>query len=521
MESEIRRSFKYYRLMFVKHDFAAGLTVFLVALPLCLGIALASGAPVYAGLISGIIGGIVVTVISGSQLSVSGPAAGLTTLVAASIIGLGDYRIFLLTVVIAGVFQVLLGISKLGVIASYFPSSVIKGMLAAIGIILISKQIPVALGYNGPNFWSTGFLELFISSHITENLKEFNSQLTKGAVLISIVSLAVYIFLKQEKFKKFRLIPIPLFIVLIGIAMNYLLMLSGSSFALDSKQLVKIPDNIFAHIQFPDFTKLLSSPRIWKDGLIIGILATLETLLCIEAMDKLDKHNRITPVNRELVAQGTGNIFCGLLGAIPLTAVVVRGAANNDAGGRTKAASFTHGILLLLSVMLIPFVINLIPFASLAVILIMTGYSLTKPRIIRNIFKLGLNQFIPFAVTIGVVLATDLLFGVTVGILFSFYYIIKNHFKEDYEITHSHVNGIDYYNLKLHGNVTFLNKVKIKISLEEVPQYSVLTIDGSDIHFIDFDVLEIISEFKSKAHDRHIELHLVNIEVVETTAERH
>lgn len=521
METAVRRSFKYYRLMFLRHDFSAGLTVFLVALPLCLGIALASGAPIHAGLISGIIGGIVVTVISGSHLSVSGPAAGLTTLVAASIIGLGDYRIFLLTVIIAGLFQILLGLLKLGVIASYFPSSVIKGMLAAIGIILISKQIPVAIGYNGPNFWSTGFLELFSSTHVVDSLMDFNSQLTIGAVIISLISLAVYIFLKQPKFKKFNLIPIPLLIVFLGILINYIFIISESSLALNSKQLVNIPGNIFAHIEFPDFSKLFTAQRIWKDGLVIGILATLETLLCIEALDKLDKHNRITPVNRELVAQGAGNLLCGLFGAIPLTAVVVRGAANNEAGAKTKMSSFTHGILLLLSVLLIPFVLNLIPYASLSVILIMTGYSLAKPKIIKNIFKLGLNQFIPFAVTIGVVLATDLLFGVTVGILFSFYYIIKNHFKEDFEITHEHHNGLDYYTLKLHGNVTFLNKVKIKISLENVPQYSILTIDGSEIHFVDFDVLEIISEFKSKAHDRHIELHLINIQEVETTADRH
>ena len=521
MQKEIPRSFKYYKLMFVLHDFAAGLTVFVVALPLCLGIALASGAPLYAGLISGIIGGLVVTVISGSQLSVSGPAAGLTTLVAASILSLGDYRVFLLTVIIAGLFQLILGVLKLGVFASYFPSSVIKGMLAAIGIILISKQIPVALGYNGPNFWSSGFLELFSSTHIVQNFQDLNSHLTKGAVLISAISLGVYIFLKQEKNKKFRIIPTPLVIVLLGIAMNYLLTISNSELALSTKQLVNIPDNIFAHIQFPDFSKLFSTQQVWKDGLVIGMLATLETLLCIEAMDKLDKHNRITPVNRELVAQGTGNMLCGLLGAIPLTAVVVRGAANNDAGAKTKVASFTHGVLLLLSVILIPFVINMIPYASLSVILIMTGYSLTKPKIIRNIFKLGLNQFVPFAVTIGVVLATDLLFGVTVGLLFSIYYIIKNHFKEDYEITHEHKNGLDYYQLKLHGKVTFLNKVKIKISLENIPPYSILTIDGTDLHFIDFDVQEIISEFRSKAHDRHIELHLINIDVVETTADRH
>ncbi len=516
----LERPFRYYKLM-LRHDFTAGLTVFLVALPLCLGIALASGAPLYAGLLSGIIGGLVVAVISGSQLAVSGPAAGLSTIVAASIASLGDYRIFLLTVMIAGVFQILLGVFKLGVIASYFPSSVIRGMLASIGIILISKQIPVALGYNGAKFWTTDFFNNFSPENLIQNFEIFNSHLTKGAVLISLISLGILIFLKQPKFKKYNYIPAPLTVVLVGILLNYIFTLLGSGFALDAKQLVKIPNNIFESIQFPEFSKIFSTAEIWKDGLVIGILATLETLLCIEAMDKLDKHNRITPVNRELVAQGAGNFLCGLFGAIPLTAVVVRGAANNDAGAKTKQSAVIHGILLLLSVLLIPFIINKIPYASLAAILIMTGFALTKPQIFLKNFKLGLDQFIPFIVTIVVVLMTDLLIGVSIGLLFSIYYIVRHNFKENYEMTKQHFQGLDSYKLKLHGNVTFLNKVNIKNSLEKVPPYSVLTIDGTDIHFIDFDILEIISEFKSKAHDRHIELHLINIELVETIAERH
>lgn len=387
----LERTFRYYKLMLWRHDFTAGLTVFLVALPLCLGIALASGAPLYSGLISGIIGGVVVALISGSNLAVSGPAAGLSTIVAASISSFGDYRIFLLTVIIAGLFQLLLGIFKLGIFASYFPSSVIKGMLASIGIILISKQIPVALGYNGPNFWTSGLLDIFSTSNVEKNIVAFNSHITKGSVLISSICIGILVILKQPKFKHFNIIPAPLVVVIIGVLLNYILSISGSSFALDAKQMVNIPNNIFASIQFPDFSKILSTKLIWKDGLVIGILATLETLLCIEAMDKMDKHNRITPVNRELIAQGTGNILCGLFGAIPLTAVVVRGAANINAGAKTKQAAVIHGILLLLSVVLIPFVINLIPYAILASILIMTGFSLTKPKLFKNIFSLGLD----------------------------------------------------------------------------------------------------------------------------------
>ena len=521
MELHLDRTFKYYWLMFKKHDFAAGLTVFLVALPLCLGVALASGAPLYSGILSGIIGGIVVSVISGSQLAVSGPAAGLTTLVSASIISLGNFETFLLAVIIAGLFQILIGVLKLGVFASYFPSSVIKGMMAAIGIILISKQIPLALGYHQPDFWTSGFIQIFTSKNFLGNLAEFNSNITRSAVLISAISLAILIFLKQPKNKKFNIIPASLVVVIFGIVINYLLTYFGSSYALKTNQLVSIPSNIFAEIKFPDFSKILSNSEIWKDGILIGILATLETLLCIEAMDKLDKHNRITPVNRELIAQGVGNFLCGILGAIPLTAVVVRGSANIQAGAKTKVSAFVHGVFLLLSVLLIPFLINLIPYASLSAILILTGFGLTKLRIYKSLFKLGLKQFIPFISTIIIILVTDLLIGVSIGLLISVYYIIKENFKENYNLEKNHLQGLDYYTLKLHSNVTFLNKVEIKNTLDKVPPYSELTIDGSDVHFIDYDVLEIISDFVTKAHDRHIELKLINIQIVETAASAH
>lgn len=496
----------------------AGLSVFLVALPLCLGIALASGAPLYAGLLSGVIGGLVVALISGSPLAVSGPAAGLTTVVAASIVSLGDYKIFLLAVMVAGLFQLTLGVLKLGAIANYFPSSVIKGMLAAIGIILISKQIPLALGYDQPDFWTSGFLNLFSQDNFLGSIQNFNHHITRGAILITVISLLVLVLFQQPFAKKLQVIPAPLIVVVLSIVINIVFTQAASDFSLKQTQLVNIPSTIFASVSFPDFSKLFSNTAIWKDGILIGLLATLETLLCIEAIDKLDKRNRITPVNRELIAQGIGNMTCGLIGAIPITAVVVRGAANVDAGARTKMSAFTHGLFLLLAVLLVPFLLNKIPYASLAAILIVTGYNLTKPKLFRNMWSLGWKQFIPFALTIIVILSTDLLLGVSIGLLISVYFIVRNNFKAEYKITKTLHLGIETEYIKLNSNVTFLNKVKLRKALDEVPEYSVLTIDGSECNFIDYDILEIISEYANKAHDRHIELHLKGIEKVNITA---
>jgi len=504
--------------MWFRHDLPAGLSVFLVALPLCLGIALASGAPVYAGLLSGIIGGLVVSLISGSHLSVSGPAAGLTTLVAASIISLGGYPVFLLALIVAGLFQIILGVLKAGIIANYFPSSVIKGMLAAIGILLISKQIPLALGYDQPDFWTSGFLQLFSPGKISSNFQTLNQHITQGAIIIALVSLILLVIWQQPFAKKLKVIPAPLVVVVAGILLALAFDNWIPSLSLKSNQLVSIPENVFASIRFPDFTKLFSNVEIWKAGVLIGLLASLETLLCVEAIDKLDRHNRITPVNRELVAQGIGNIACGLLGAIPMTAVVVRGAANADAGARTKLSAFTHGVFILLAVVLIPFLLNLIPLASLAAILIMTGYNLTKPKLYRNMWSLGLKQLLPFIITIIVILSTDLLIGVSIGLLISIYFIVQNNFKDEFKITHYKKHETDVYDIKLHSNVTFLNKVKLRNTLDKIPEYSILTIDGRDCNFIDYDILEIISEYANKAHDRHIELHLEGIEKVNITA---
>jgi MFS superfamily sulfate permease-like transporter len=463
--------------MWLRYDLSAGLSVFLIALPLCLGIALASGAPLYAGLLSGIIGGIIVAPLSASPLAVSGPAAGLTTVVASAILSLGNYQVFLLAVIIAGAFQVLLGLLKWGGIANYFPSAVIKGMLAAIGIMLIIKQVPLALG-------------------------------STSSLVITLFSLLLLILLRQPFAHKLNFIPAPLLVVGLGIL--------ASLFT--TTRLVTIPAHLFSNISFPAFSQLFSNQQIWKDGFVIGLLATLETLLCIEAIDKLDRHNRITPVNRELVAQGIGNIVCGLLGAIPLTAVVVRGAANVDAGARTKMAAVTHGVLLLLAIVGAPFVLNRIPYASLSAILLITGYNLTRPKLYKNMLSLGWKQFLPFIFTIGMILATDLLIGVSIGLLLSVYFIIQNNFRAEYRISKTVVKGIETELIKLNSNVTFLNKVKLKKALDVVPAHCILTIDGSNCNFIDYDILEIISEFEAKAKDRHITLYTVGIEKVNVTA---
>lgn len=512
------RTFKYYRYTWPRHDLPAGLSVFLVALPLCLGIALASGAPLYSGLISGIIGGLVVSLISGSHLSVSGPAAGLTTVVAAAIVSLGDYRLFLVTVVIAGLFQVILGLLRLGIIASYFPSSVIKGMLAAIGIILISKQIPLALGYDEPDFWTSATSGLISSGSENTGFQNFSNHFSGGAIAITLISLAALVILQLPLAKKLKMIPAPLIAVLLGVLVNYLFLAADSGFALGADKLVNIPPDVFGNIAFPDFTQMFSNPALWKYGVVIGILATLETLLCVEAVDKLDSRNRITPPNRELVAQGIGNMLCGALGAIPMTAVVVRGAANANAGAKTKLASFTHGLFLLLAVLLVPFALNYIPYASLAAILLLTGYNLAKPALFVAMWKLGLKQFLPFLITIVVILATDLLIGVSIGLLISIYFIVQNNFRAEYRITKKKEHETEVYLIKLNTNVTFLNKVNLRKTLDQIPEYSVLTIDGSECNFIDHDILEIVSAYEAKAHERHVELHLKGIAKVEIAA---
>jgi MFS superfamily sulfate permease-like transporter len=407
---------------------------------------------------------------------------------------------------------------KLGSIANYFPSSVIKGMLAAIGIMLIIKQIPVALGYDQPDFWTSGIMNVFKGNNLSAYIHYFNRHTITEAIVITITSLIILTLVQRKIIPGMTFVPAPLLVVIVAVLIDLLFVHLPYTGSLRQTQRVNIPENIFSQIALPDLSKIFSTAAIWKNGLLIGLLASLETLLCVEAIDKLDKHNRITPVNRELVAQGVGNIACGLLGAIPITAVIVRGSANVDAGARSKLSSFTHGVFLLLTVLLIPFLLNKIPNAALAAILIITGYNLTKPKLYKNMWTLGWKQFLPFVFTIVVILLTDLLVGVSIGLLVSVYFIIQNNFKAEYRTQLKKLDGKDVFYIKLNSNVTFLNKVNLKKALDGIPEDSVLTIDGSECNFIDYDILEIISEFDTKATDRNIELHLKNIEKVNVTA---
>jgi carbonic anhydrase/SulP family sulfate permease len=511
-----RRTSRYYFFSFLKHDFKASITVFFVALPLCLGISLASGAPLYAGLVAGIVGGVLVSLMSGSQLSVSGPAAGLTAICAAALLELGSMSVFVLAVGIAGLLQILAGVFKLGGFTAFIPSAVIKGMLAAIGVLLISKQIPLLIGYDSPDFWTNEFFNLITFKHGFQNLGDFYNRISPGALVIA--AFAFFLMYIWNKFfmKRFPYIPGSFILVLAGSILAYIFHLYIPSLKLNSEQYVTIPDNIFASINFPDFTQLFKSQAIWKNAIVICFVASLETLLSIEAIDKLDPYNRITPQNRELIAQGTGNLLSGLLGGIPITAVIVRSSANAEAGAKTKLSGFAHGIWLLLVVLLAVPVVNMIPYCVLAVILFKTGYNLAKPGMLLGVYKQGREQFLPFIVTIIAILFTDLLIGVLIGIAYSIYFLIKHTYRAGYSMKHSQKGSIQHYDIDLALNVSFLNKKRIRTLLDNIPPYSIVQINGTDSVYIDNDILEIIQDYKTKAHQKHIELKLTAIPEVQT-----
>lgn len=514
--SIINRRAKFYFLSFLKHDFKASITVFFVALPLCLGISLASNTPLYSGLISGILGGIVVGAISKSHISVSGPAAGLTAICAAAITELGAIDIFFLSVAVAGVIQMLLGVFKLGGFTHFIPSTVIKGMLAAIGIILIAKQVPLLLGYDKADFWTNELFNVISFNNAFEHVKNIYHHTSKGAIVIAISSLALLITWKNTMAKKITFIPTSFIVVTFGIIMALLFKEFAPALALKDSQFVNIPHNLFAEIKFPDYEALFSNTAIWKNAVIICVVASLETLLSIEAVDKLDPYNRITPQNRELVAQGAGNFLSGLIGGLPITAVIVRSSANAEAGARTKLSGFFHGIWLFVFAFFLASLLNYIPYCVLAVILIRTGYNLAKPRMIRSVYKLGREQFMPFIVTVISILFTDLLIGVGIGIAYAGYYIFKNTYKAGFTLDTRIEENVSYYDFRLAINVSFINKKKLKDELEKIPDHSVVNIDGEDSVYIDYDVIEAINEFKAKAHHKHIRLHLTGIPDVET-----
>jgi len=514
--SQLSGRTKFYLLSFIRHDFKASITVFFVALPLCLGVALASGAPAYSGLIAGIIGGIAVSLISKSQLSVSGPAAGLTAICAAAITQLGAIEIFFLSVAIAGIFQMLLGIFRLGGFTNFIPSAVIKGMLTAIGIILVSKQIPLILGYDQPDFWTNQLFNIFTLNHGFKHIGELYRHTSAASIIISVLTLIVLYTWKKTLAKKINFLPVSFITVLAGVLLAITFNSIFKSRPLEPSQFVSIPQDIFSEIRLPDFGALFSHVEIWRNAIVICFVATLETLLSVTAIDKLDPYNRISPQNRELVAQGTGNLLSGLLGGLPITAVIVRSSANAQAGAKTRMSGIFHGIWLLLAVLFAIKWINLIPYCVLAVILVRTGYNLAKPKMIYSIYKQGREQFLPYIVTVVAILFSDLLIGVLIGCGYSVYFIIKHTYRAGFSVKEKMIGQIKYYNIELALNVSFLNKKKFMDLLDTLPEYSVVEIDGTDSVYIDRDILEILHDFKSKAHQRHIQFSKINIPDVET-----
>ena len=493
----------------LKYDFPASIVVFLVALPLCLGIAMASGAPLFAGLLTGIIGGTVVASISKSPLSVSGPAAGLTVIVLTAIQQLGDYQIFLLAVVLAGLIQIVMGLLKAGIIGNYFPSSVIIGMLAAIGITIILKQMPLAFGWNS-------FEELSDTTtsqqHWLGPLPQMAQQIGWGSLIICAISL--FILINWPKFEKLKKIPAPLVVVLLGIGLATIF--ANTRFAIDGTMFVQIPvvesmDSFFDLFMLPNFSAIFNK-EVWIVAGTLAIIASLETLLSIEAIDKIDPFKRNSPTNRELLAQGVGNMTSGMLGGLPLTSVIVRSSANANAGGRTRQSAMLHAVWLLAALILIPTFINMIPLACLAAILLHTGYKLAQAALFKQMWKKGLDQFIPFIVTILAVVLSDLLTGVGIGLLVAMFYILKNNMINAFSYRMEESPSHEKMTMILAEEVSFLNKASIQKALYSLPKNLVeIEINGSKSRYIDKDVIEVIEDFEKNALSKGIHVQLIGI----------
>ncbi|MFV8375665.1 SulP family inorganic anion transporter [Flavobacterium sp. LB1P62] len=503
----------------LKYDLPASIVVFFVAVPLCLGIALASGAPLFAGIIAGIVGGIVVGVSSGSPLGVSGPAAGLAVIVLTSIASLGgSWTAFLTAVVLAGIIQLILGYAKAGFVAYFFPSSVIKGMLTGIGLLIILKQIPHALGWDKDAVGDDAFLQSDGQNTFSEIFKAFEF-ITPGAVLIGVISLAILILWDKvltKKHKIFQLIQGPIVVVALGIVMNYFYQNEMLNFSLAADQVVRLPvphsvSEFFGQFTLPDFTAL-SNLEVYKVAIIIAIVGSLETLLSVEATDKLDPDKRITPANRELKAQGLGNIISGLIGGLPITQVIVRSSANISFGGKTKMSAILHGFFLLLSAITIASVLNMIPLASLAAILLMVGYKLAKPALFKEMYKLGWEQFIPFAATVATILATDLLKGITVGMLLGGFYALRHSYRNSYQLKDvtTTEEGHEVHHIVLAEEVSFFNKPSVIQALDSIPANSKVIIDCSNSKSIDYDVVEFIKDYQINAKTKNITVEKIN-----------
>jgi len=502
-----------------KQDFPASIVVFLVALPLCLGIALASGAPLFSGLIAGIIGGIVVGMLSNSQLSVSGPAAGLVVIVLNAIDTLGGYESFLLAAALAGVFQLVFGFLKLGIIGHYFPSSVIKGMLAAIGLILILKQIPHLFGFDSDAFGEMEFFQSDGSNTISYLLSTFD-HVYMGSMIVGIFCLLLLVLWDTQLIKGNKVlkqVPGGVLAVVVGIVLNFVFVSFFPDLAIDGSHLVSIPvigsmASLQSEILTPNFSAITDF-NVFIVAVTLAIVASLETLLSIEAADRIDPQKRRTSTNTELKAQGVANVASGLLGGLPITAVIVRSSANVDAGAKSKMSAVYHGILLILAVVAFPSLVNSIPLAALAAILVLLGYKLTKPALYRQQHANGREQFIPFISTVIAILFTDLLIGILIGMAVGVYFILKENYKVPY---HYHQEELDeegnmLIKIRLSEHVSFLNKASLQLALENLAPGSHAVVDGTRSSDIHFDALEVIHNFKSRAHEKNITMELINI----------
>jgi carbonic anhydrase len=497
----------------LKSDLPASIVVFLVALPLCLGVALASGAPLLSGVMSGIIGGLVVGFLSQSHTSVSGPAAGLAAVVLAAITQIGDFPTFLLAVVIAGFIQLLMGVFKGGFIANYIPSNVIKGLLAAIGVILILKQIPHAIGFDRDVEDDFTFFQKDGENTFSELLTMFN-YFSWGAVIISVLSMVIMILWDKSPLKKLKFFPASLFVVVLGVVLNLIFKNLAPSLYINEEHLVNIPkfDGINSLITLPNFSSI-SNYHVWLTAFTIAIIASLETLLNLEAVEVIDPHKRQASPNRELVAQGIGNIFSGLIGGIPITSVIVRSSVNINAGAETKMSAILHGFFLLVSVLVLSPILNLIPLASLAAILILTGYKLAKVSIFKDLYQKGLNQFIPFVATIVAIVFTDLLLGVLLGLAVSIFYLLKSNYKNPFLFEKEKTILGETIRIELPNQVSFFNKASVKDTLWNIPEGSKVIIDARYCNYIDNDVLEILDDFKNTISiDKKIKLNIMGVQ---------
>ncbi|WP_047417298.1 SulP family inorganic anion transporter [Cellulophaga sp. Hel_I_12] len=500
----------------LKSDLPASIVVFFVALPLCLGIALASGAPLFSGLIAGIIGGIVVGGLSGSKIGVSGPAAGLAAIVLTAIGALGGYENFLVAVVLGGVIQLIFGILKAGVIGYYFPSSVIKGMLTGIGLIIILKQIPNFFGYDEESAWDLEFFEIDGGNTFSE-LFSILGNIQPGPALIGIISLLLIILwdkVLSKKSKLFELIQGPFVVVVLGIIF-FIITKDHKVLSISANHMVSVPiptdaTDFINQFSFPNFSAI-TNIEVWVTAFTIALVASLETLLCVEASDKIDPDKNVTPTNRELLAQGTGNIISGLIGGLPITQVIVRSSANVQSGGKSKLSTILHGFLLLISVILIPKLLNMIPLSVLASILLVVGYKLAKPTLFKKMYALGWKQWVPFIVTVVGIVFTDLLFGIGLGLGVGIIVILLKSYQNSHFLhIQDNSNGKHKIKMTLAEEVTFFNKGAILKELESLPRDTYLEIDLVNTRYLDNDIIEILEDFIFKAKERNIDLKLVS-----------